>query len=57
MNFKFHHTKGNIIVMVKTLSGPNNVPKYAFTNIGVGWCYYYLKNFYIFFYYYLSINQ
>ena len=36
LGFRFHHTKTNYVVVVKPLTVDNNIPKYAYTNIGVG---------------------
>ncbi|KAH9402741.1 hypothetical protein TYRP_015493 [Tyrophagus putrescentiae] len=36
LGFDFHHTKADVVVLVKPLSPTSNIPKYAFTNIGVG---------------------
>ncbi|XP_075680090.1 uncharacterized protein LOC142646054 [Dermatophagoides pteronyssinus] len=36
LGFDFHHTKNNNVIMVKSLNDRNNIPKYAYTNVGVG---------------------
>lgn len=36
LGFDFHHTKEDLVVLVKPLSPTSNIPKYCFTNIGVG---------------------
>lgn len=36
LGFLFHHTKKDCLILFKPLTERNNVPKYAYTNVGVG---------------------
>lgn len=36
LDFKFHHARNDHVVLYKKIDGNNNVPQYAYTNVGVG---------------------